>query len=222
MRMVNARTFQFRARRLVAGEYLARVVPFGWCEVLELSAKDGRTHVNVPPPCEVVLRFRDADGGEPVVPRNVSWTMPAAETDHALDLLSPDDDGAFRFTAPAATILVRWAHEGWTKDEREIECEAPRTVVTLPMRREAGCELYLFEDGEARTPWPFGLLPELEALDAGGAPAYLRGNRYAVRAPGRYRIALPALPGFEPVPPQDVVVGAGEWTRVEFRLRRRR
>jgi hypothetical protein len=76
-------------------------------------------------------------------------------------------------------------------------------------------------------PWPFTFGYGIEARRTDGEgraqlteqDANELETRFTATAPGRYRLELPIIPGYAPIPPQEIVVPSEGFVRHDVELR---
>lgn len=108
----------------------------------------------------------------------------------------------------------------WTLvDASPVEVHTGTNEFTFHVRHQCGVDLELSCQG-SRIAWPsFGNWP-VETVDAAGD--WVRSSEHIrVAAPGRYRVTLLDLPGFEPVPPFDLDIAGGPYAVHVVELRRK-
>jgi hypothetical protein len=98
---------------------------------------------------------------------------------------------------------------------------------TITLERACGLLLSLKDEGMTMA-WPdqarYGI--QVERLDGEGREQSSGGEEnaayVAVSSPGRYRVTVPDIAGFEPVAPFEVQIKRAEFVEHEIALRRRR
>jgi len=194
----------------------------------------------IPPESEVELTLR-LEGSSIAFDRaRILWSASDASdpgVDSMLDpsagLLPDPATGRFRFRAPAGSILVavvpllgkRGALLGVPVSviQREFELVPGRNELSIELPRRADAVLVL-RDGMRNVPFPDGARVEVEADGAHVDVARGRtreGNcAIALPGPGRYRILVSGIEGFEATP-LDVEVGRPAREILLIPLRRR-
>lgn len=222
----NPALFRFDAGMVDTGRYRAEVRPFQYSDVLlvgDAGAADVR--IQVPPPGEVVVRLVDASSGAPVaVPRmNWSYQGPAEPQSSEFTSVDANDDGIFRFLAPQGPVELRIWEEGLQFVSEKIEVRPGLNDIRLTMTVACGVEFELY-DGADRLPWPQGLHVELEEPGGDGAATSWTwldfGMRIVVSHAGGYRLTLGEVPGYQPIPPQELQIRPGMMLRHDVLLTR--
>ena len=93
-----------------------------------------------------------------------------------------------------------------------------RNVVDVPLPPACGLT-FVLKDGEATVLFEWDWV-RLQEVDGEGRSEVFSGTRVSVTNSGTYRITWKAIPGFKPVPPQDVFIPSGTWVPVVIQLKR--
>jgi len=181
----------------------------------------GRSDVRfeVPPPGTVSVEVVDTDTGERAEIEHISWACrrPQWVTTGGLENVGPDPEtGRFEFRAPQCEIMVSTTGGGYGWANASVDVGPGTNEVRLEVRRTIAITLCL-RDGETPVPWPSDFRLRPEALDGGagrGVTWTTRNGRRSVDVdlPGRYCFEMPAIAGYEAIPPQVVEVLAGQRT----------
>src|SRR5262249_6320294 len=117
------------------------------------------------------------------------------------------------------------AATGYVYRNIEVEAHAGTNEFELRLERMT-CLRPILRDGATEIPWPGGVVPRLVPL-AGQEErrSYSNGEgwlRVHAASGGPYRMVVPEIPGFEPVPDSVVELTAGQETERVIELRRKR
>lgn len=185
----------------------------GYCkpEYIDLAAgEDHHSEIELEPPARVRVRTVDASSGEAVEIRNLSWSVGSTwMTGGMKHETLTSGSGEIEFCAPVGSItLMIWGDEA--HDANEIfEITAGLNELTLEVTAVYTVTIELI-DGTTVVPNPDAWLERTEVLEGTGILVSQSSGpsiEVAVSAPGLYRFTLPQVPGYKPVPPQEVRVG---------------
>ena len=207
------------------GRYELELHPLYHSISLEIGP-GGREDVvfEIPPPGEVRVRVLDAATGLEAEVEHVYWTGVRPKWVRGGGLGRAERSartGLWELRAPQGEIEVK-ASGGGLRGEREIVRVGPEPVeLTLMVERTYRIELRL-ADGSTPVFWPRGTQVEIRSAD-GGEPrrGWTGGSQIyflAVEGPGTYRIAIPDIPGYEPIPEQEVYVAESGLAELEIEL----
>ncbi|MBL8730870.1 MAG: hypothetical protein JNN13_00690 [Planctomycetes bacterium] len=221
---IGAGVRRWHAGELPPGSYRCSVAGAAWQSEFELGPNgDEQIAVVVPDPCRVRVRCIDTDSGAQVPPGNwgLRWRAAATETGAALGSAAARQgaDGTFELLAPPGAIELDAQPHGYQWTHLRVAVQPPGNEVVMLMRRECGLLIDVVDDATGRS-LPFR--PAFALTDASGRPmvSYTGPDRLATREPGEFRLQVAEVPGYRPPPPRTVTVTAGQWTRVEVRLRK--
>jgi len=203
----------------------------------------GNRHLalELPPPAALIIRLEEAPG---LAPMFVEWRAGSGQPEPlAFGMrLGP---GPHELRLPIGPVLVT---AGWLGDQdtfraaaRRLQLRPGRNEVTLEVNRRVGLRLVFAEDaaslpgravesresGFSRDDWRrmfAGDLPSnlrIEPQDGGGELLGWSGRSditFFMSAPGRYRVSLDGLTGYQPVAPRviDLEDGAVAELRIEL------
>lgn len=224
MQPIGAGVRRWHAGELPPGNYRCSVAGAAWQVEFVLGPNgDEQIAVVVPDPCRVRVRCIDADSGAQVPPGNwgLRWVAAATETGAALGSAAAGQgaDGAFELLAPPGAIELDAQPPGYQWTHLRVAVQPGGNEVVMQMRRECGLMIDVVDDATGRS-LPFR--PAFALTDASGRPAisYTGPDRLATREPGEFQLRVAEVPGYRSPPPRTVAVTAGQWTRVEVRLRK--
>jgi len=207
-------------------EINARSVEYG--QVFEVGPA-GRDDVvlEVPPPVEVTLRVDDAHTGRPAELDSLHWHCERPEGVRGGGLESATREvgsEVYRLRVPDGVTVVVTAHgfEYTPLQERFVASAGLELTYTV---EPAAVVVVRLLDGDTPVPWPHDDYGVGEAVGHAGR-LNVRGRRegalrFNVTEPGRYRLRIPPVAGFEPHGPVVVDAVAGETREVEVGLTRR-
>jgi hypothetical protein len=225
---------RWKAHDLIPMEYKAIVYEFGMDESFLIGA-EGRDDVKlVVGPCgDVLVRFVDSRTGVAVDDGfgfDLWWYREGDSNIHAGPFLSHDDDRHV-YTGRLPVGRIRFDGDDhyfgdWSVDDlAPVDVRPGTNEFTFHVHRKCGVRLKLSCAG-ARIAWPedsrisVDAEPEDEtSFDERDEPD--GGHVALVPHPGRYRVTLPPVPGFEPVPPFEVEFAAGPYVERVIELRRK-
>lgn len=197
--------FSWHAPPVQPGRYEFEVSPCSHRTVLEVGPA-GLLQVVVPPPAEVFVRCRgegtelEPEGLEVLwygaIPAGVhGWSHERAEHD--------EQRGVWRFLAPAGEVTIALGGPGLASTSHTFEVRAGRNDLELVAEPLTGVRVVL-RDGTTEIPWDQDLLAFLQPEGEGESffSWSLDGGSLTLHAPGagRYRLKVPEIPGYEPVP----------------------
>jgi hypothetical protein len=186
--------------------------------------------IAIPDPVDVAVTTVEDASGLPVLDARVAWMPPRTWSEVGGELRDAQSAGGGRslLRAPEGPLELwcfperhRFAHE-------VIDARPPATDHVLRLAPACGFRLRL-HDGATLLPWPMSFGFELPVDEVGGEgrgwieeqDANWIETRFVVSAPGRYRLELPAIPGYAPIPPQVVDVPDEGFVLHEVELVRR-
>jgi hypothetical protein len=223
--------FRFDFGRKARGHYQMLIPRVG--AVLTLVADHERERAwTVPPPIEMELTLLAARGDRPVTDRRVVWAMASAgrELREVGVPIEPDlEDGRFRFVVPGGTFLIHASvfgdHFGGRTAFFEAKPESNRITLRLPRERDVEVEISL-RDG------PRALAETSNAklrIERDGKPVTfpyscpLNGTSITPRlpGPGRYRLFVSGVAGYDDPPPLDFEVDGRGIRKLDVPMRRR-
>ena len=225
---VSRGSYAWSAGRVPPGRYRVEVSPWFYKVLLDVPA-GGLTdaEIRVPGPGDVVVHLRDLVTGEPVSLPFLFWSSvhPEIPGGGSASVRSTDRVSPFRFRAPLGRIRVSTSIQaGYQQASQTFEVDAGANELTLHLERSQGIRVVL-RDGDAvvrsrlLTPYRAEQIDGIgESVSWGAADG---GIIVGVSKPGRYRVTVPDVDGFEPVPVQEVEVPAGETVELVIELKRK-
>jgi hypothetical protein len=219
-------TWRFDAGPAPACTALFALQGTGFRTIVPIDAEGSRDlRIVVPPPCHVSVRVVDARTREDAPVDKLFWhrVSPSDRWGFGLESVPKDPaSGRFDFRVPGGTVHLDLDGPWVMASDPTIEVAADPTEHTL-LVEPAGSVLIVLMDAEARIPH----YSHAELWRDGVDYAYCYADHdegCAVWAyePGRYRLHVPDVDGFEPIPDRDVEIERGKQTRVTINLIRSR
>jgi hypothetical protein len=220
--------YRWSAGKVPPGKYVATI-----------HAVEMQFPVDVPPegneevrleigePADVSVHLVDESGADAEV-KSVHWYGERAPGKTGGGLESATYDPAtrtYQFRAPAGRVVIHIWDRRFRFINETIDLDPGPNEHTIHLERSCGIILSL-RDGDAKVKWPEYRYPSVESLGAEGAEAGSgddpSGYYMAVSAPGRYRVKVPEVDGYEPVPAFEIDVAKGEFVTRNVALQRRR
>lgn len=216
-------TFRWGAGRVPPGTYRVIVLPYQHQRVFEVGIEGlPDADLFVPDPAEVRLRVMEAGTGDAAAVPWISWRAAGAKRS-APDWVSLDEGAeAFVFQAPPGEIEVEIATLEHDAPPRVLEVYPGTNTFEWEVERSCGVVL-TFRDGEGEVPVSWSGI-DLQEIGGEGRSRTWTGRSpvtVLVTNPGRYRLEIPEIDGYETVPVREVTIGAGERVPVTIDLRRR-
>ena len=180
----------------------------------------GNTRIEfaVPTPITVQVSVIEEGSGQPVPGAHVSWLSDSASAS-TLTLRvyqsteQNKETGLFELMAPKGSIQLSVGAAGFTSASTKLEVRPGSNRATVALRRACFLELG-FKEAGVLVPKPQGgrRIQFLGESGQEGNPSERSGipAQFSFREPGNYRVTIPDLPGYAPIPPFDVWVKAGE------------
>jgi hypothetical protein len=205
--------FPFDAGAVVPGRYQLEVNPPSWVATIEVPPTGRRDlEIAVPPPANVRVRLVDAETAIAVTRITLWWHIVIGEPLAASGGFVLDDgDGEFEFRAPAGRVQLEIG--GDHNHVETIELHPGDNEITLRARRSYAASI-VFKERGAWVACPPDLQRRItvEAIDGEGRGREHGSGRMlthlVVDQPGRYRVTVPALDGYEPIAPFEIVIAA--------------
>jgi VCBS repeat protein len=221
---------RFDAGQVTPGKYVLGVNAyehFRYKNAINVGPK-GQTdlEIKIPEPVEVSLEVFDAETGEPAEIETIHWMPAETEGNHGGSINSVQrsrKSGRFEFQAFLGKILLNDFDEIFTWDREPILLKSGQNLLTLRLNRSCGVRVAVKDGEETLNVDIFETKIALKPLDGPGEVTSWGADvsyRMTVSRPGRYLLTLPPLEGYEPLPPQEVVVEPGKFTDVTLKLTR--
>ncbi len=202
------------------GSYLASIDEIGWWQPIDLSETglEG-IRLDVPPPCEVSVRWVD-EAGAPVEVEQVFWRTRASDWGRQSAKWNGPTE-AWLFRACPGELQVGTSVEDLffhredasvVPGSNEFELRIPRVAAVRVRLRDGANWIPWFEEWELRFRPLEGQDPERGGSDR---------ESFWHDDPGSYALLLPELDGYEPVPEQIVRLEKGVVQELVIELRAR-
>lgn len=224
--------YQWSAGTVTPATYAVRVDGAGIVSRVEVTAA-GNPNVEIVLPDAAQLRVRvvAAADGKVVEIDHLSWSPVSEQETFMWDAgisLDRDASGVYSAQVPVGRgALASWGDESWEFDEQEVGADVHAGTQELVVRVHPTCGTNLELDCDGtKVPWDdlaFQIkIEKLDGSDASSWKTYRDGRAVlGARAPGRYRITLPEIAGYEPVAPFEIEIPAGEFLTKKVALRKR-
>ncbi|MSR61353.1 MAG: hypothetical protein EXS08_02740 [Planctomycetes bacterium] len=208
--------YRWSAPAVQPGRYEVELDELAFHAVLtvgDAGLRDAR--VVVPPPCEVLVRCIEDDTGVEVTSESVSWYCAMPEGLYGWSHERAEWDEAlrrWRIRAPQGEVVVGVYGSTYAHASETVQARAGTNEVELRLARPTGLRVVL-RDGTTEIPWADGAFPELEPLE--GQPDFRSSSSGGgtitlhKKEAGRYRLEVPVVPGYEPVPAVEVTLTKG-------------
>jgi hypothetical protein len=208
--------WQWDAGSVEVGSYELRLHTPPYSAVVEVGVHGRRdVALSVPPPVEVSVHIVDEQTGRPIEADDFGWhpRWPSTITGGSVESAQRDGvTGAVLFRAPEGPVVLSWGGDVLESEEVEVLVTYPRSEHTLRARQQTAIRIEI-KDGERTVRSLVGHEIRVEAVGHGGhTKGWRSGPRaysYPVSSPGRYRVTIPDIPGFESIPSFEVDVLAG-------------
>ena len=222
---------RWKAVDVIATDYVASIDELFVQQRFHIG-DDGRDDVRiVVGPCgDATIRFVDAETGEPIdVGYGIRWHPEGTTGSYDGRFLDRDEEHKlYRGRTPIGRgmpFLDFWRTDWVLDDAKPVDVYLGTNEFIFHVHRKCGINLKLRCAG-TRIAWPEWANCSLDATpgddetfdDHDSADG---GHVALVSHPGRYRVTLPEVPGFEPVPPFEVVIAAGPYAERGVELRRK-
>lgn len=199
--------YDFGIVEVPPGPHIASVGTFDYQALIEVPEGASIEHtIRIPEPARVVVSAVDVDTGQVVPVESLSWNpeRPRHSTGGSRETVNPvRGTSRFEFCAPIGRIYL--SLDGPYRVHRELEVVPGVNEVTLEASAVSKIS-FIFRDGDSIV--PFDELAQIDAdpLEGDGGIVAWGGSRIWVDAPGLYRVELPDLDGYAPIPPQEIRV----------------
>lgn len=224
------RILRWKANGLVPATCVASILEFSFREEFDVGPS-GRADVELQVgECgDLVCRFVDARGRDVEPLSFVRWIVGSAGDpycglffveDSIVTMPSEDRPILRRLRVPIGQGTPYMYDTEWTLvDCSPVEVHPGTNEFTFHVRHACGIELLLTCEG-TRIAWPNSGDCDVEAIDGDGE-ARRSADEILVTLPGRYRVTLPEIPGFETVPPFEVDIAEGPYAERVVELHRK-
>lgn len=217
----SPRVYHWKFVNIESATYCFRVFEFDLSVERTVDPKGSEGVRLVAPNCgDVALRIVDAESGAPVDASSVEWCSDAgpgiygrvyylqqSERSQLLEGRVPIGRGAVGDLG--GPVLIG---DGFLVEEEPFEIHAGRNEFTLHARRTPRIQLALSFEGW-RVPWTSDVRCDVMPVDHDGELVGEGGgdtHTLHVSRPGRYRIEISTIVGFDPIPAFEVEFAAGK------------
>jgi len=188
------------------------------------AAKRADTRAPAVPPApreerhvDISVLALDNSTNEPTEIRTLFWSTFMEDEQRRGVAKREADDTHFRFSVPEGPVRFTFCGLYFQRLEKVIASEGAEFVFRIDVNDAAAASIRL-ADGEATVPWPRFDQDVVERLDRGEAHgtmvSLLSAFQIGGARPGRYRIRIPEINGYEPHPPVEFDLIAGETSEI--------
>jgi hypothetical protein len=208
----RADTWKWSAGDVLPGHYLLRLEPLGCWSAVEVGPS-GRTDVEilVPPSGLVSVEVVERETLRPAEVEALEWSGRFGPSNR---VEANPPASRIEFRAPQGEIDIGLSSDAFRGHKEDIRVGSGRTEVRLEVARFSRVTLDL-RDGETSVRWEGLWTLEAHYLEdetTRPIPSVGISNThplFLLERPGRYRFVIPDIPGFAPIPPQDLTVIPG-------------
>lgn len=205
--------YRMDAGLLQPGRYQVSLHEAGYIGLFEVP-EDGNDEleIRIPPPVAVHVHVEgDVRGREPFL-RQITWNgLPPKDfrSYGSREAKRASRDEPFVFQAPAGRISIRPSHYVFQAEQNTFEIQGESQRIVLRVHPNARMHLIAKHEGKAlRWNWAWPVEVEGVGYDAVLGPRSLledrRGFWITVDRPGRVRVRVGPIPGYEPLPERVV------------------
>ncbi len=201
-------TWTFYVGRVPQGSYEFEIDEPFWLLSRAVDAATDGVRLEVPGPAVAEIRAVDKDGVELAEVTALHWNPVRSGGGFSRAATRDPASGRFEIRAPSGSIEISVTGIE-LRGSHVYDLQPGRQAFDFVVSRNVGFTLAL-RDGETKLPLSWGSLDEPREVGGDGTIVCLgmdaRGMLVAVTRPGRYRFTVPAVPGYEPIPEQEVLV----------------
>lgn len=221
-------TWPFDAGLVQPGRYQLAVSKTGYIASVVVGSSGVRgVRLKVPPPGHVSVQLLDPRTGKDAAIEEIRWhfQIPEGVTSVALQTVARSSGTRrFEFRAPLGRIQIHPDYDRYIGNDVAVQVVPGLTNVALTLS-PMGSILVVLRGAGDRVPGWSGGDTEVLSIDGDGRVVATderdAGVRVWVNKPGRYRVHLPPIPNFNPIPDHEVSVECGRLTKLVIRLERR-
>lgn len=220
--------FRFDFEGVQAGRYVLHFFPMRCVKSITIGRaglEDAR--LSLPPPVTVRLRLvGEREDLSPVSSFYWRAEMPSKSLGTAWRSVSRNADrGLFEFEVPAGPIYIRPDNRDYQRREERLDVPLTGTEATYRLQPAYRVALKATTGNKALN-WEWSWPKRIESLDGGGKISSWTRQEHALvfelTSPGRYRLHLGPVEGYEPVAPLDFEVSKDGTTEVRVELEPRK
>jgi hypothetical protein len=223
----TSEVFRWSAGEVQTGRYEVRLPEVSYHAALEVGPQgctDAR--IEIAPPAEVRVRCIDVETGADLEAAWVNWGARTEGSTSWMTVAAPFDRTLDRWVCrvPVGRVDVFACCEGYERSTQELDVGPGRSELVLELARLTTLAVTL-RDGDVAVSWDtVGATARLEAAE--GQEDYHSYERAVhaqllhKRQPGLYRLTIPPIAGYEPVPETLVRLERGETQELVVELRR--
>lgn len=199
--------FDFGVVELPPGFHIASIGSFDYQSMVEVREGERGEHtIRIPDPARLVVTAVDIETGQPVPVESLGWhpKRPRQSMSGSLERVFPEGESSrFEFCAPVGTIEI--SLDGPYRVHRDLEVVPGVNEVTLEANAVSKIS-FTFRDGDSLVPLDELAQVDAEPIEGEGGVVMWGGASVWVEAPGFYRVVIPDVEGYAPIPPQEIRV----------------
>lgn len=221
--------FGFDFGTIPAGFYEVGVSELGYSISFRLGPAGDTSYVlEIPPPAICAVRVVEAATGSRAEVDSVLWTCrrPEGVSGGSLENSAWNEaTGTFEFLAPQGDVLVHIWADTYQFFNEHFRLGPGRNEIEVRLERSCGLVIVL-RDGAHKVAWPSDGNATLAEIGGDGTSSSWGERdgslRVGVTKPGRYRVTIPSIEGYEPVSPVEIEIAAGQFAECAVPLVPRR
>ena len=219
--------YEWEAEPVEPGNFGMLILPVGYGINVNVPI-DGLfdAQISLPPPMPVEITTVIKGTEEPAYPALIRWTptreagVPGAGASSVFPITGTN---VYQFDAPIGGVILSCSDSAYRPASRQlnVSLNGPNQFV-FELEPAHGASLSLF-DGDTPVPWDIGWHAHLTPMEGTTGQVVTRGRigieyRILVSNPGWYTLSFPEIPGFLPVPDQEIEIFDGEISPIEIPL----
>jgi hypothetical protein len=223
--------YRWDAGQVPAGLWEVTIDRFGFGQQITVPEEgEPNARIVIGEPADLAVHLVDAESGleAQVEAGSLSWRCASPEVSGgAEDATYDPSTHAFQLRAPAGEVELNLWERRYRWQTQRVTLRPGPNEVTLRLQRACGIVLTL-RDGDAAVS-PDEAFSGLELTRAGGSRELPESSGYdgkevyfVVGSPGRFRVMIPSIDGYDPIEPFEVDIGPGELVKREIPLVRKR
>jgi hypothetical protein len=222
-------TYEWKLPRIQAGRWEIRLDDPPWQVIVDVPPGE-RTDVVIEPPPPALVRLQVFEQGTELMADldRVCWSSHLVESSGGIvtAVTRDPETGLFEFQATLGAIDVSALTEGYDRFRETFEIHEGLNELTAVARRSIGA-VVVFKDGSTIVPVSHSLDIRFERIDDGPTDSWGSGGigpgvHLTVEPPGLYRVAIPDIDGYLPIPPLEIEFAPGPHPTIEVPLIRAR
>jgi hypothetical protein len=208
--------YRWKCPEVQPGRYEAELHEFGFSVVLNVGS-DGLPDagIEVPPPADVHVRCIDASTGLNADGVSVAWRYelpPSVTSWGSVNAAWNDSVAKWVSRTPIGKVILSVSGDDYVGKHETVEFRLGMNEFVLVVQHKTGLRVVL-RDGLTQIPWGNTLIPILVADEGQESLRSMSQDGRTVtlirEEGGRYKLKIPEIPGYEPVPEQVVRLEKG-------------